>query len=273
MQNILLECARRDLSNGGVYGVAWVPWHGAQQIFARPSPASWAQRGQISALGLPGAPLIARRCSAIAPEHIATIGGHVGSAAGDLAWRPPSPCPWARPQPPTRHSQACRARLATRFALPSPQCPAAPSPSFMCAWAQPLLPPAAGGGAKASWVVQWPAGLQEDVRHRCISYSARLAPWKERLRCTCPRRTPPRHLRSSWPSPPLTRALVPSSRRSKICSLSSYKTTSLPRLVTPAKVPYMAAQLQGMFGTPWGFVSAKIKFLTVGSRRNGHPQI
>jgi len=54
---------------------------------------------------------------------------------------------------------------------------------------------------------------------------------------------------------------------------SLYKTTSLPRLVTAAKVPDMAAQLQGMFGTPWGFVSAKIKFLTVGSRRNGHPQI
>ena len=58
---------------------------------------------------------------------------------------------------------------------------------------------------------------------------------------------------------------------------NTYKTThtSLPRLVTPAKVPDMAAQLQGtcMFGTPWGFVSAKIKFLTVGFRRNGHPQI
>ena len=53
----------------------------------------------------------------------------------------------------------------------------------------------------------------------------------------------------------------------------TYKVASLPRLVTPAKVPDMAAQLQGMFGTPWGFVSAKIKFLTVGSRRNGHPQI
>ena len=47
----------------------------------------------------------------------------------------------------------------------------------------------------------------------------------------------------------------------------------LPRLVTAAKVPDMAAQLQGMFGTPLGFVSAKIKFLTVGSLRNGHPQI
>ena len=33
--------------------------------------------------------------------------------------------------------------------------------------------------------------------------------------------------------------------------------------MTPAKVPDMASQLQGMFGTPWGFVSAKIKFLTV----------
>ena len=33
--------------------------------------------------------------------------------------------------------------------------------------------------------------------------------------------------------------------------------------MTTAKVPDMAAQLQGMFGTPWGFVSAKIKLLTV----------
>ena len=146
-----IASARRDLSNGSVYGVAWVPWHGAQQIFARPSPASWAQRGQISALGLPGAPLIARRCSAIAPEHFATIGGHVGSAAGDLAWRLPSPCPWARPQPPTRHSKHATACLATRFALPSPQCPAAPSPSFLCAWAQPLLPPEAAQKLRGSF--------------------------------------------------------------------------------------------------------------------------
>jgi len=36
------------------------------------------------------------------------------------------------------------------------------------------------------------------------------------------------------------------------------KVASLPRLVTPAKVPAMAAQLQGMFETPLGFVSAKI---------------
>jgi hypothetical protein len=56
-------------------------------------------------------------------------------------------------------------------------------------------------------------------------------------------------------------------------SIFPYKTTSLPRLVTPAKVPDIAVQLQGMFGTPWGFVTAKIKFVTVGSRRNGHSQI
>ena len=53
----------------------------------------------------------------------------------------------------------------------------------------------------------------------------------------------------------------------------AYKVTSLPRLVTPAKVPDMASQLYGMFVTPLGFVSAETKFLTVGSRRNGHPQI
>ena len=196
-----------------------IPWHGAQQIFARPSPASWAQRGQISALGLPGPPLIARRCSAIAPEHFATIGGHVGSAAVDLAWRPPSPCPWARPQPPTRHSPACHSAPGHALCVAITAVPSCTIAELFVRLGTALA--AAGGGAKASWVVQWPAGLQKDVRHRCISYSARLTPWKERLSCTCPRRTPPRHLRSSWPSPPLTRALVPSSRRSKICSLSS----------------------------------------------------
>jgi hypothetical protein len=66
-------------------------------------------------------------------------------------------------------------------------------------------------------------------------------------------------------------------RRQKSGALLSLYVTStiasLPRLVTPAKAPDMAAQLQGMLGTPLGFVSAKIKFLTVGSLRNGHPQI
>ena len=49
---------------------------------------------------------------------------------------------------------------------------------------------AAGGGAKAPWVLQWPAGLQEDVRHTGASASARLAPWKGHRRCTFPRRHP-----------------------------------------------------------------------------------
>ena len=124
-----LERARRDLSNGGVYLEAQVSWRAQREIFACGGGAICSQRGQISALGLPGAPLIARRCSAIAPEHFATISGHVGSAAGDLALRPPSPCPCFRPQPPTRHSQA---RLAMRFALPSPQRSPTPHPSFSC---------------------------------------------------------------------------------------------------------------------------------------------
>ena len=71
--NMPIGSARRDLSNGGIY-VELHGYHGAQQIFARSSPASWAQRGQISTLGLPGTPL--------ATEHFATIGGHVGSEVG-----------------------------------------------------------------------------------------------------------------------------------------------------------------------------------------------
>ena len=55
--------------------------------------------------------------------------------------------------------------------------------------------------------------------------------------------------------------------------IALYKVASLPRLLTPVKVPDMAAQLQDILGTPLGFVSAKISFLTIGSRRNGHHQI
>jgi len=46
--------------------------------------------------------------------------------------------------------------------------------------------------------------------------------------------------------------------RMRISLQHFYKVASLPRLLTPVKVPDMAAQLQGMFGTPLGFVSAKI---------------
>jgi hypothetical protein len=172
VQNILLECARRDLSNGGVYGVAWVPWHDAQQIFARPSPASWAQRGQISALGLPGAPLIARRCSAIAPEHFATIGGHVGSAGGDLAWRPPSPCPWARPQLPTRHSQACHSAPGHTLCAAITAVPSCTTAELFVRLGTALA--AARGGAKAPWVPSMarrpPRGCAAQVHQQALAW-------------------------------------------------------------------------------------------------------
>ena len=99
------------------------------------------------------------RCSTIAPEHFATIGGHVGSAAGDPAWRLPSPCPWARPQPPTRHSSACW------NAPGSVLCAAIPA-AHTCTIAEIFvrLGAAAGGGSKLSGVQQLPAGRQEDLR-------------------------------------------------------------------------------------------------------------
>ena len=75
-----IASARRDLSNGSVYGVAWVPWHDAQQIFARPSPASWAQRGQISALGRSDSLAGATRCTPATPDHFATISSGCGGA-------------------------------------------------------------------------------------------------------------------------------------------------------------------------------------------------
>ena len=76
------------------------------------------------------------------------------------------------------------ARLAVCFALPSPQRTPAPSPSFSCAWAQSLLP-AGGAGAQR--------GCPQASKRMCgpgASASARLAPWKDRLRCTFPRRRP-----------------------------------------------------------------------------------
>jgi hypothetical protein len=121
----------------------------------------------------------------------------------------------------------------------------------------------------------------------CTSASASFASYDASL--------PSGALRSSTPRPTtaLCRGWVPTSSRrlglslragknkrshSSIlatCNLAIFpcKVASLPRLVTPAKVPDMAAQLQGMFRTPSGFVSTKTYFLTVGSRRNGHHQI
>ena len=99
------------------------------------------------------------RCSTIAPEHFATIGGHVGSAAGDPAWRLPSPCPWVRPQPPTRHSSAC-------WGAPGCALCAAISAAHICTIAEIFvrLGAAAGGGSKLSEIQQLPAGRQEDLR-------------------------------------------------------------------------------------------------------------
>jgi hypothetical protein len=99
------------------------------------------------------------RCSTIAPEHFATIGGHVGSAAGDPAWRLPSPCPWARPQPPTRHSSACWGAPGSAL------CAAIPA-AHICTIAEIFvrLGAAAGGGSKLSGIQQLPAGRQEDLR-------------------------------------------------------------------------------------------------------------
>jgi hypothetical protein len=88
------------------------------------------------------------------------------------------------------------ARLAVCFALPSPQRTPAPSPSFSCAWAQSLLP-AGGAGAQR--------GCPQASKRMCgpgASASARLAPWKDRLRCTFPRRRP----RAICGHPPLTSA-------------------------------------------------------------------
>jgi hypothetical protein len=191
-----IHCWNARGENGGVYGVAWVPWHGAQQIFARPS---WAQRGQISALRLPGAPLIARRCSAIAPEHFATIGGHVGSAGGDLAWRPPSPAlgpgrsrqratprhpgmpqrAWPRALRCPHRSAQLHHRRAFRALGHSPCCRRRRCKSSVCSFnGPPASKRMCGTGASAS---------------------ARLVPWKGHRRCPFPRRKPPRHLRPSWP--------------------------------------------------------------------------
>ena len=160
-------------------------WRAQREIFACGGGAICSQRGQISAPGLPGAPLIARRCSAIAPDHFATIGGHVGSAAGDLAWRPPSPCPWARPQPPTRQSQAC---LAVRFALPSPQHSPTPHPSFSCDGHSPCCRRrrlrSSAGSISSPPASKWMCGPG-------ASASAHLAPWKGHRRCTFHRRRPP----------------------------------------------------------------------------------
>jgi hypothetical protein len=125
------------------------------------------------------------RCTPATPDHSATIGGHVGSAAGDPAWRLPSPCPWARPQPPPRHSSACWSAPGSAL------CAAIPA-AHTCTIAEIFvrLGAAAGGGSKLR---RDPAVARQPPRGFAApgaSASARLAPWKDRLRCTFPRRRP-----------------------------------------------------------------------------------
>ena len=161
----------------------------------------WAQRGQISTLGLPGTPLGGMRCSAIAPEHFATIGGHVGSLAPQRATLHGAPRALALGPGRSRQRATPRhvaARLAVHFALPSPQRTPAPSPSFSCAWAQPLLPPEAE--QELSGVQQLPASLQEDLRPQVHQLALARHPGKGT------EDEPflggdPAHLRPSWPRP------------------------------------------------------------------------
>ena len=112
----------------------------------------------------------------------------LGTAAGDLAWRPPSPCPWARPQPPTRHSQAC-------CSAPGRALCAAIIVAHTCTIAELFVRlstalAAAGGGAGAQ---RGPAVARRPPRGFAApgaSASARLAPWKGHRRYTFPRRRP-----------------------------------------------------------------------------------
>jgi hypothetical protein len=57
----------------------------AQQIFVSFGRGSCKQHGQMSTLGRSNSLAGATTCTPATPDHSATIGGHVGSAAGDLA--------------------------------------------------------------------------------------------------------------------------------------------------------------------------------------------
>ena len=97
----------------------------------------------------------------------------------------PEPCPWVRPQPPTRHSQA---RLAVHFALPSPQCSPTPPPSFSCDGHSPCCRRRRRRSSAGS------SSSPPASKRMCgpgASASAHLAPWKGHRRCTFHRRRPP----------------------------------------------------------------------------------
>ena len=101
MQNILLECARRDLSDGGVYLEAQVSWRAQRENFACAGGAICSQRCQISVPGRPSSRLDDTWCPPIITEHFATISSGCGGArtrsavvmSSALAEQPPGELP------------------------------------------------------------------------------------------------------------------------------------------------------------------------------------
>ena len=171
------------------------------------------QHGQISTLGRSNSLAGAVTCTPATPDHSATIGGHVGSAAVDLAWRPPSPCPWARPQPSMRHSQACHsapghALCAAITAVPS------------CTIAELFVPL---GTSPCCRLRRQQAQRDRAVARRpprgfaapAASASDRLAPWKGHRRCPLDP-TPSAAIR---PRARATQSTWRTSRKFQICSL------------------------------------------------------
>ena len=133
---------------------------------------SCMQHGQISTLGRSSSLAGAVTCTPATPDHSATIGGHVGSAAVDLAWRPPSPCPWARPQPPTRHSQACCSASGRALRAAITTVIACTTAELFVRLGTALA--AAGGGAKAPWVPSMarrpPRGCAAQVHQQALAW-------------------------------------------------------------------------------------------------------
>ena len=203
--------ARRDLSNGGVYGVAWVPWHGAQQIFARPSPPAGRSAVRFRPWDCQAPPdrqemqrhrarahcdhrrpcwqRSGRSCMA-SPEPLP-----LGPAAAANAPLPGMPQrAWPRALRCHHRSAQLHHRRAFRALGHSLCCRRRRRKSSVGSFNPPASKRMCGTGASAS---------------------ARLAPWKGQRRCPFPRRRPPRHLRPSWPRAHATQstcALLASSR-------------------------------------------------------------
>ena len=148
VQNILLECARRDLSKSGVYF-----YHaGVMARAARDFRVCWGRR-LLPALsdfgtGRPSSRLDDTWCPPIITEHFATISSGCGGARARSAVVTSSAllmvASRSRQRATPRHVGA---RLAVCFALRSPQRTPAPSPRFSCAW---VLPPEAAASSAGS---------------------------------------------------------------------------------------------------------------------------